>query len=172
MEHREVVLDHGGLADDDGRGMVEQDALADAGTGVDVDGEHLGDAALQVQRQRLPAAQPVVVRHPVRLQGVEPLEVQQRHRVAQAGRVAAEHRPQVFAERRTDARIGPERVVDQRAVETLVREHHGVQIAGQRRLALGGRGGLRADASPDLVVRHGVPFGVEAECLVDASTQS
>jgi hypothetical protein len=65
VQHREVVLDDRGLADDDRGGVVEHDAPPDASARVDVDGEHLGDAALQEQRQRVPFGDPEMVGDPV-----------------------------------------------------------------------------------------------------------
>uniref|UniRef100_A0A0A9GDH9 Sat1 n=1 Tax=Arundo donax TaxID=35708 RepID=A0A0A9GDH9_ARUDO len=44
VEDGDVVAHDGGLADDDARGVVEEDALADGGGRVDVDGEDLSDA--------------------------------------------------------------------------------------------------------------------------------
>ena len=77
MEHREVVVDDGGFADDHARGVVEEDSFADAGPRMDVHGEDLGDAALQKQGQGLAVVDPIIVRGTVGLEGMKALEVQQ-----------------------------------------------------------------------------------------------
>ena len=63
--------------------MVEEDAAADPGGRMDVGLEHLGGAALQVEREVLPAVLPQPMRQPVRLDGMEALEVQ--HRLDEPG---------------------------------------------------------------------------------------
>ena len=58
--------------------MVDEDAVADAGCGVDVDAEHFRGAVLQKQRQRFATLVPQPVGYPMGLQGVEALEVEKR----------------------------------------------------------------------------------------------
>ena len=58
LQHGDVVADHRCLADDDAGAVVDEDALADARGRIDVDLEHLGHAALQVEGQRLAALVP------------------------------------------------------------------------------------------------------------------
>ena len=48
VQDRNVVLDHGGLAADETGGMIEEDAAADSGGGIDVGLEHRRRAALQI----------------------------------------------------------------------------------------------------------------------------
>ena len=55
LQHGDVVLDHGRRADDKAGRMVEEDAAADPRRRVDVGLEHLGRAALQIEREILPA---------------------------------------------------------------------------------------------------------------------
>lgn len=47
VEDGDVVFDDGGFADDESGAMVEEDAAADAGGWVDVDGEGFGGEALE-----------------------------------------------------------------------------------------------------------------------------
>ena len=49
VQHRDVILHHRRLADDDAMPMVEHDAAPDARSGVNVDGEYRGGAALDVE---------------------------------------------------------------------------------------------------------------------------
>src|SRR6185437_16473621 len=56
LEDLDVVADHRRLADDDAGAVVDEDAGADRHGGMDVDGENLGDAALQKRRDVAPAA--------------------------------------------------------------------------------------------------------------------
>ncbi len=93
VQHREIVLNHGGLADDHRRRVIEHDALTDPRRGVDVDGELLGDPALQVERQLHALLRPVVMRDAVALQGVKALEVQQWGGVSAGGGITADDRP-------------------------------------------------------------------------------
>src|SRR5256885_3318904 len=51
VQDRDVVVDHGGLAADEAGGVVEEDAAADHGGGVDVGLEHRRGAALQIVRK-------------------------------------------------------------------------------------------------------------------------
>ena len=69
---------------------------------MDVGLEHAGGAALEIERKIVAAGPPERMRHPVGLDGVEALEIQQRIDQPRAGRVAVEHRQDV----------GPERVRD------------------------------------------------------------
>ena len=56
LQDRDVVLDHRRLADDQAGRVIEEDALADARGGVDVDAEHRRSAALQIEREIAPPA--------------------------------------------------------------------------------------------------------------------
>lgn len=47
VEDGDVVFDDGGFSDDESGAVVEEDAAADAGGGVDVDGEGFGGEALE-----------------------------------------------------------------------------------------------------------------------------
>ena len=52
VQHGNVVLNDGRLADHDSRAMIDENAVADAGCRMNVDGKDLRDAVLQEQRQR------------------------------------------------------------------------------------------------------------------------
>ena len=76
------------LADDDAGAVVEHDADADLGGGIDVDGKDARALALQVEREVAPALLQQLVGEAVRDEGVEALEVEQRLDVAAAGGIA------------------------------------------------------------------------------------
>jgi hypothetical protein len=97
MQYGHVVAHDGRLADDHPRGVVEQDAAADARAGVDVDAEHLGGAALEEERGGGAALGPEPVRGAVGLQGQEPLVVEEAVEHPVAGRVAVAGRQEVGA---------------------------------------------------------------------------
>ena len=73
MQERDVVGDDAGLAGDEASGVVEQDADAETGGGMDVDGEVLRDERLQVRGELLAAGLPERVRQTMRRDGVEAL---------------------------------------------------------------------------------------------------
>ena len=78
VQDRDVVLDHRGLADDEAGGVIEEDAAADLGGGIDVGLEHRRGAALQVIGKILAALVVEPVRQAMGLDRVEALEVEQR----------------------------------------------------------------------------------------------
>jgi len=177
VEHGDVVIDDGGLADHDAGGVVQHDAPADAGGRVDVHPEDLGDAGLQVEGQRPVVGDPQVVGDAAGLEGVEALEVEERLGVAGACRVPFHHGLEVRANGGADERVGGEGGVDEvtqcqrgdGGAAELVREDEaqggleggvvqdgGVQEARQGRLPCGVPGGLLADAVPDLLVGNDV----------------
>src|SRR5437763_9177599 len=92
VQDRDVVVDHRGFADYEPGGMVEENAAADPGIGVDVGLEHRRGAALQVIRKILAASLVQPVRQAMGLDGVKTLEVEQWIDEARGGRVAVEHR--------------------------------------------------------------------------------
>src|SRR5215470_14692959 len=78
VQDRDIVIDHGRLTADKTSSMIEEDAAADAGSGVDVGLEHRGRTALQVIGKILAAVLVEPVRETVGLQRVKTLEVKQR----------------------------------------------------------------------------------------------
>ena len=78
LQQGAVIANDGRLPNDYPGAMVQQDAVADAGSRVDVDGKHLTDAALQHEGHHMLAPEPQAVPYAVRLDGVEALVVQQR----------------------------------------------------------------------------------------------
>jgi len=109
--------------------MVEEDAAADARGGMDVGLEHLGRAALQIERKVPLSVAPEPMRQPVRLQRVEALEVEERLDETLAGRVAVEHGGKVGLETQADfgrcARRALERLQDQRLRDDVVLQPRG-----------------------------------------------
>ena len=53
LQDRDVVVDHRGLADHEAGGVIEEDAAADRGGGIDVGLEHRRRAALQIEAKSL-----------------------------------------------------------------------------------------------------------------------
>ena len=78
MEDRDIVLDDRGFTDDEGGGVVEQDAAADARGGMDVHGEDLAGDALQVEREPAAVVVPELVGDAVSGEREEALEEQAR----------------------------------------------------------------------------------------------
>ena len=102
VQDRHVVLDHRGLADHQAGRVVEEDAAADARRRMDVGLEHRRGTALQVVGEVLAALAPQPVRQPVRLDGVEALEIEHRLDEAVGRRIAVEGRDDVGAECHAD----------------------------------------------------------------------
>ena len=125
MQDRHVILDDRRLADDQTGGMVDEDALADAGGRIDVGLEDGGGPALQVERKILAAFIVEPVGQPVRLDRMEPLEVEHRHQEAVAGRIAVVIGLDVDADDRAPFGIGlqhrMEALADDVGAEILMR---------------------------------------------------
>src|SRR6185503_163671 len=77
VQNRNIVVDHGGLAADEAGRVVEEDAAADFGGGIDVGLKHRRRAALQIISEVLAALLIEPVRQPMGLQRVKTLEVKQ-----------------------------------------------------------------------------------------------
>lgn len=88
MEEGDIVFDDGGFTDDDAGGVVEEDAGADAGGGVDIDGEDLGIDALEVEGDLAAPMVPEFVGDAVGGEGEEALVVENGGEEAIGGRVA------------------------------------------------------------------------------------
>src|SRR5665811_441910 len=76
VQDRDVIFDHSGLADHEAGGMIEEDAAADPGCGIDVGLEDRRRAALQIISKILAAFLIEPVRQTVGLEGMEALEVE------------------------------------------------------------------------------------------------
>ena len=74
VQERNVVLDDGGLADDEARGVVEQNALADFRGRMNIDREHFRHTVLQEVGKRFAAILPQPVRETVGLERLVALE--------------------------------------------------------------------------------------------------
>ena len=80
VQHGNVVTDDGGFADDEARGVVDEDAVADPGGGMDVHAENFGDPVLKVQRKEFAFPKPKTVGYSEGFEGVETFVVQERLR--------------------------------------------------------------------------------------------
>src|SRR5581483_6082383 len=98
MQDRHVVLDDGGLTDDEAGRMVEENAAADLRRRIDVALEDRGRAALQVKRKILAALAIEPVREAMRLDGVKALIVEHGLDEAAGSRIAVDGRDDVGAE--------------------------------------------------------------------------
>src|SRR6266567_2475079 len=78
VEHGNIVLDDGGLADDEAGRVIEEDAPPDPGGGMNVGLERRGGAALEIIGEVLAVALPQPMRQPVGLDRVKAFEIQHR----------------------------------------------------------------------------------------------
>ena len=78
MQHRAIVADHRGLADDDAGGMIEHDAPADHRGRMDIDLQEARGQALQIKREVLAAGLPQRMRDAIGLKRMKALEIEQR----------------------------------------------------------------------------------------------
>src|SRR6267142_1758680 len=77
VQDRDVILDDRGLAAHEAGRMIEEDAAADSGGGIDVGLEYRRGTALQVGRE-IPAALVIEpMRQTMGLDGVKALEIEQ-----------------------------------------------------------------------------------------------
>src|SRR5262245_13392170 len=172
LQDRDVVLDHGGLADDEAGGVVKEDAAADRHGRIDVGLEHSRRAALQIVGKILATLFPKPMGQAVSLDGVEAFEIQHRLEEAIGRGVTIEGRHDVGAERLADRGIAFERVAislpaqlrrdicmieplgdampDGGVVRVVVKD--GRRDEGRKlRLAANDLFGLAADARPDRI---------------------
>ncbi len=99
---------------------------------MDVDGEKLGNAALEKQRQRLAVLPPKPMADAIALEGVEALIVEKRLDEGMAGRIAVQHRREIGADRLTDGGIVAQRLLEhlarQKRIEIVAAELAGEMI--------------------------------------------
>src|SRR6185437_1313819 len=155
VQHRAIVADHGSLADDDARGVVEHDALADHRRGVDVDLQEARGQALQIKREVLTSRLPKSMRNAVGLERMEALVIEQGLDQAAACRIALGNRHKVGSERLAERRLrvehlmkhlmeqpriesrmlqAPRQPMADRILEALVVEHRRIDETAERRL--------------------------------------
>ena len=105
LQHRNIIPNHRGRADDKTGRVIEENTFADPCRGMNVGLEHFGRTALEIEREILPAGIPERMRQPVRLDRVKPLEIEHRLDQPRAGRIAVDHGGNVGAEGLGDRRI-------------------------------------------------------------------
>lgn len=170
MEEGDIVFDDGGFADDDAGGVVEENAGADAGGGVDIDGEDLGINALEVEGDLAASVVPEFMGDAVGGEGKEALVVENGGEEAIGGRVALVDGDNVAAcllsdigvlgedilEEILQARLGDGVVaqfagdaVGQGGLEAGIVEDGGLDKFGEDRLVIGGLFGLIAEPLPN-----------------------
>ncbi|KAL8136563.1 hypothetical protein V2J09_002564 [Rumex salicifolius] len=76
VKNRAVVADNSSLADNDSGSVVKEDAAAECGGGVDVDGEYVGYAGVESERERTALVGPEEVGDAVCLTGEKSLVVE------------------------------------------------------------------------------------------------
>lgn len=77
VENGDVVANNSGLADDDAGRVVEEKALTEAGSGVDVDREDIGDAGVESEGKRAARLGPKRVRNTVSLESEKALVIEE-----------------------------------------------------------------------------------------------
>ncbi len=87
VQDRHVVSDERGLADHNAGGVIEHHSLADGHRRMDVDRQRERRLGREPVCGVVPPLPPQAVRNAVRLQGLKPLEVQQRVQARAARRV-------------------------------------------------------------------------------------
>lgn len=172
LEYGDVVLDDGGRADHEAGRMVQEDAAADPGGGVDIRLEGLRGAALQVKGEILTPLAPEPMGQPVRLDRMEALEVEQGLEGTRHDGVAIQHGIDVGPEGVANGRImlhglmedllydiGGNRsmaqargdAVDHRRFEVRLVQNGAQQETAQGRLAFHGRFGFRPQPIPERI---------------------
>ena len=112
VQKRDMIPDHGCFADHETRRMIEQNAGTDFGSRVNIDCKDFADATLKVEgRFRAPLV-PQKVPDSVGLQGMEPLEVEKRYRVAGTGRIPLPKSLKIGADRSTNACVRSHRIIN------------------------------------------------------------
>ena len=132
MQHGDIVPHHRGFADDNGMGMVDEDAAADTGGGMDVHGEDLTHPALQEERQVAAFMLPQPVGDTVGLESLVALVVEKGFGVAVAGRVAVTDGDQVLPGGVADGGFVRQRV-QRDPLEILPRQDRAFELLGQQR---------------------------------------
>ena len=130
VEERDVVGDNRGLTGHESRGVVEQDAHAELGGGMDVDRQTLGGERLQVEGEVTTARAPERMGEPVDRDGVEALVPEERGERVFRGRVAFERGADVGAHLGERFRIGGDRV-GERASQERQRVSRGGKTLGE-----------------------------------------
>ena len=110
--------------------MVEEDALPYDGGGVDVDGEDVGDAGLEREREGAALLRPEHVRDAVGLDGEEPLVVEEAVREPDAGGVAGAGGEEVGDDGGAEGGVRGERG-EEEVVEERGEEGGGAELVGE-----------------------------------------
>ena len=173
LQDGDVVLDDDGLADDDAGGVVDEDAPPHRHGRMDVDLELGRGPALEIVGEVAPPLVPEPVGQPVRLDGLEALEIEHRIDEPVTGRVALVDRDDVDAQHVGKVRAGGEGLVEgvpemgradggvaqpvgdalaDDVFQARLVEDGGVNEAGERRLVVGDPPGILADPFPDRIV--------------------
>ena len=172
MEDGDIVLDDRRFPDDEGRRVVEQDAAADAGGGVDVHREGLAGDALEIQRQPAAVVLPELVGHAVGRESQEALEKKQRFQRREAGRIALEHRQQIPRRGVDDHRILLENIGHQR-LHARARHVFAAKPPGEPGSQGSGKGRSGKDHIVDEVLERGLlrhdPVGLAAQGVPDVA---
>lgn len=173
VENGDIVADNGGFSDNDARGVVEENALADDGGGVDVHGKDLADNALQVAGHDSAVVSPEKVGDPVSGKGLEAFEIEERGKKTAGSRVAAVDGEDVKARAAPDIGVGGKNVVEElvevglgycqvaqlsgnsmceAGLEGIVIEDALLKKRGEDGFLLCGGGGLLTELDPDGII--------------------
>ena len=187
MQDRDIVADPCSFAHDEAGGVVKKDAFADMRGRVDIRLEHVGRAALQVEREVAATIVPEPVGQAMGLDRMETLEVEHRLHEPRAGRVAivdglnidaqdrgpfrpvAHHRLEGLAQnnRRNIRVIQPlADAVDHTIFQRRVAQHCRMKESREHGIAIGGQPGFVPQAVPNRI--HGLDgFGLEDVVVCD-----
>jgi hypothetical protein len=77
LQNGDVIAHHRGLADNQSGGVIQHNAIAHAGCGVNVYSKFAGHAVLEEQGERFPSLLPQPVGNSMGLQGVKSLEIEE-----------------------------------------------------------------------------------------------
>ena len=172
MQHRHIVAYDCRFAHDDGMGMVDHDALADAGSRVDIHTKYLRHTHLHEIGKIVTPLLPEPMTDTIGLHRLKALEKQQWLNEAMAGWVAVEHRHDIGTRchpKRWISGIGfigdlaqklfghlsrgqlLRHAIGQRHFQRSVMQHTAMDQAAQKRFIGNGLCCLFADAAPDRI---------------------
>lgn len=97
VEDGDIILDDGGLTDDEGSGVIKEDAAADFRSRVDIGGKHFRGDALEVEGEPTAPLIPEAVADTVGAEGHESFVKKERLKRGEAGCIPLEHGEQIPA---------------------------------------------------------------------------
>jgi|SRR5215813_2191554 len=118
LEHGDVVLNDGGLADHDAGAVVDHYAAAESGRRIDVDAKDRCHPALKIERQGAPPSMQQCVSKSIGLNGMEAFKEKQSFEGRVTGGIAFAHGDKISAGRNPDFGI-----IHGEGIEHLTKQH-------------------------------------------------